>query len=297
MLRRLLVPLDGSPFAASVIPLALDLARRSAGEIRFVVVTPPMPASYGAAPPTDPAFELARRADNRRYLDEVLERESGKGVTVSGELLEGPVADSLVDAAQSHRSDLIILATHGRGGFSRFWLGSTATALIRQSPVPVLLLRPGEGEDLRPLAPRRVLLPVDGSGFGEEIIWDALELGGTHGVSYHVVQVIAKVPVALDYGSPEQERRNLAAREAAALEYLGSVRQGLVARGAAVITQVLVSDSPARAIIDYAESNRCGLIAMATHGRGGVGRLVIGSVADKVLRACRVPLLLRGPAV
>lgn len=297
MLRRLLVPLDGSPFAASVIPLALDLARRGVGELRFVVVTPPMPASYGAAPPADPAFELALRADNRRYLDEVLAREGGKGVPVSGELLDGPVVDSLVDAAQAHRSDLIVLATHGRGGFSRFWLGSTATGLIRQSPVPLLLLRPGEGEDLRPLAPHRILLPVDGSGFGEEIIWDALALGGTHGVSYHVVQVIAKVPVALDYGSPEEERRKLAGREAAAAAYLESIREGLAARGAAVITKVLVSDNPARAIIDYAESEGCGLIAMGTHGRGGVGRLVIGSVADKVLRACRVPLLLRGPAV
>lgn len=296
MFRRLLVPLDGSPFAASVIPLAIDLARRANGEVRFVVVTPPLPPAHGSMPPLDPNFEMALRADNRRYLDEVMGRESGGSVAVSGEVLDGPVVETLVDAMQAHGSDLVVLASHGRGGFSRFWLGSTATSLIRQSPVPLLLLRPDEGEDLRLLHPKRILVPQDGSGFGDEILWDALALGGTDGVEYHVVQVIAPVPLVLSAASPERDRRNFAEREAAATEYLASVREGVTARGASCVSRVLVGEKVAPEIIGYADGEGCDLIAMRTHGRGGVGRLVIGSVADKIIRGTRVPLLLRGPA-
>lgn len=296
MFRRLLVPLDGSPFAASVIPLALDLARRAGGEVRFVVVTPPLPVSEGSAPLLNPSIELTMRAENRRYLDEVLAREAEKGVRLSGELLDGPVVDTIADAVRAHGSDLVVVATHGRGGFSRFWLGSTATGLIRQSPAPLLLLRPAEGESLPPLRPRRILVPVDGSGFGETIIWDALTFGGAEGVEYHVVQVIAPVPVVLSAASPERDRKLFGEREAAAVDYLATVKDGFVTRGATCAASVLVADNVGQEIVAYAEREQCDLIAMGTHGRSGVGRLLIGSVADKVIRGSSVPLLLRGPA-
>lgn len=296
MFRRLFVPLDGSPFAASVIPLALDLARRAGGEVRFVVVTPPMPPATGVAPPFDPSIEVTLRADNRRYLDEVLAREGQKGVRVSGDALDGPVVDTLAEAIREHGSDLVVIATHGRGGFSRFWLGSTATGLIRQSPAPLLLLRPAEGEGLLPIRLRRVLVPVDGSGFGEEVVWDALALGGTQEVEYHLVQVIPPIPVVLSAASPERDRRIFGEREAAALAYLATLREAFRARGAVCEAKVLVGENVAQEIMGYAEAEGCSLIAMGTHGRGGVGRLLIGSVADKVIRGSRLPLLLRGPS-
>lgn len=296
MFRRLLVPLDASPFAASVIPLARDLARRMGGEIRFVVVTPPLPPPTGTTPPFDPTIEVTLRAENRRYLDELLVGEAGHGVRVTGEALDGPVVETLAEAIQEHASDLVILATHGRGGLSRFWLGSTATGLIRQAPAPLLLLRPEEGEALPPLRLRRVLVPVEGNGFGEQIIWDALALGGVDGVEYHVIQVVPPVPVVLSGASTEHDQRVFRDREAAALDHLVTIRDAFTSRGAACVAAVRVSDHVAQEIIAYADAEGCDLIAMATHGRSGVGRLFVGSVADKVIRGCHRPLLIRGPA-
>lgn len=296
MFRRLLVPLDGSPFAASVVPLTLDLARRAEGEVRFVVVTPPLPVSDGSVTVLNPSLAPSMHLENRRYLDDLLAREAGKGVELSSELLDGPVVDMLADAIRAHGSDLVVLATHGRGGFSRFWLGSTATALIRQSPAPLLLLRPGEGELLPPLRPKRVLVPVDGSGFGDAIIWDALAFGGPEEVEYHVVQVISPVPVVLSAASPGHDRKNLAERRVAAVDYLATVKDGFATRGATCVTSVLVAENVSEEIMAYADREKCDLIAMGTHGRSGVGRLLIGSVADKVIRGSQVPMLLRGPA-
>jgi nucleotide-binding universal stress UspA family protein len=296
MFRRLLVALDGSPFAASVVPLTLDLARRADGEVRFVVVTPPPPVSDGSVTVLNPSLAPSMHLENRRYLDDLLAREAGKGVKLSSELLDGPVVDMLADAIRAHDSDLVVLATHGRGGFSRFWLGSTATGLIRQSPAPLLLLRPGEGELLPPLRPKRVLVPVDGSGFGDAIIWDALAFGGTEDVEYHVIQVIPPVPVVLSAASPERDRKSFGEREAAAVDFLATVKDEFATRGAACVTSVLAAENVSEEIMAYADREGCDLIAMGTHGRSGVGRLLIGSVADKVIRGSRVPMLLRGPA-
>ncbi|HUG28274.1 MAG TPA: universal stress protein, partial [Gemmatimonadales bacterium] len=234
--------------------------------------------------------------ENRRYLDDLLAREAGKGVKLSSELLDGPVVDMLADAIRAHGSDLVVLATHGRGGFSRFWLGSTATGLIRQSPAPLLLLRPGEGELLLPLRPKRVLVPVDGSGFGDAIIQDALTLGGTEEVEYHVVQVIPPVPVVLSAALPERDRKHFGEREAAAVDNLATVKEGFATRGATCVASILVAENVSEELMAYADREGCDLIAMGTHGRSGVGRLLIGSVADKVIRGSRVPMLLRGPA-
>lgn len=296
MFRRLLVPLDGSPFAASVVPLSLDLASRTDGEVRFVVVTPPPPVSDGSVTVLNPSLAPSMHLENRRYLDDLLAREGGKGVKLSSELLDGPVVDMLADAIRAHGSDLVVLATHGRGGFSRFWLGSIATGLIRQSPAPLLLLRPGEGELLLPLRPKRVLIPVDGSGFGDAISQDALTFGGTGDVEYHVVQVITPVPVVLSAALPERDRKIFGEREAAAVDYLATVKEWFDARGATCVTSILVAENVSEEIMAYADREECDLIAMGTHGRGGVGRLLIGSVADKVIRGSRVPMLLRGPA-
>lgn len=296
MFRRLLVPLDGSPFASSVVPLALDLARRAEGEVRFVVVTPPPPVSDGSVTVLNPSLAPSMHLENRRYLEDLLAREAGKGVKMSSELLDGPVVDMLADAIRAHDSDLVVLATHGRGGFSRFWLGSTATGLIRQAPAPLLLLRPGEGELLLPIRPKRVLVPVDGSGVGEAIIRDAVTLGGTEDVEYHLVQVISPVPVVLSAASPERDRKLFAEREAAAVASLATAKEGFAARGATCVSSVLKAENVSEEIMSYAEREKCDLIAMGTHGRSGVGRLLIGSVADKVIRGSQVPMLLRGPA-
>lgn len=294
MFRRIFVPLDGSPFSASAIPVALEIARRSAGAVHFAIVTEPMPQAPGE-PPLDPSFQQAVHADHRRYLDGILASERGHGIEITGEVLEGPAVGTLLAAIRAHSSNLIVMASHGRGGFSRFWLGSTATALVRNCPAPVLLLRPAQGQ-AGPLHPRRVLLPFDGTGFGDEVVAQALALAGTEGVEYLAVRVIPAVPVVLSAASMDHDRAHFAELEREAFQYLEGIRSALEARGARCRTAVLNGPNPGRRLVEYIEEEHPDLVAMATHGRSGIGRLLLGSVADKVVRGTGVAVLLHGPS-
>lgn len=294
MFRRIFVPLDGSPFSMTAVPVAIDRARRAGGSVHLAIVTEPPPQAPGE-PPLDPSFLRAMHADHRRFLDRVLAREGNHGIPVTGEVLEGPAVSTLLAAIRAHSSGLVVMASHGRGGFSRFWLGSTALGLVRGSPAPILLLRLAEGA-AAPFRPRRVLLPLDGTGFGDEVIWQALALAGTEEVEYLLVRVIAAVPAVLSAALPLHDEARHARREHEAADYLAGVRASLESRGATVRTEILDGEAPGPRLVEFIESEQPDLVAMATHGRSAVGRLLLGSVADKVVRGTGVPVLLQGPA-
>jgi nucleotide-binding universal stress UspA family protein len=299
MPRSILVPLDGSPFAEHALPLALAVARRLGASIELVLVHEPSRFPHPSADlrTPDALIAVAVREHGDDYLRGAAERvREATEVPVATRLLEGPVAETLADEAAGVDAALVVMATHGRGGVSRMWLGSVADALIRRIETPLLLVRPLEGAAPGPVAHafRRVLVPLDGSPFAEEIIEPAMALAGTEGVEYHLVQGVyylnavgispeALVPPVPDYEVEEAPR------------YLEGVATGMRTRGAKVVTHVDVNEPPARALLRYVEEQKVDLVAMATHGRSGVRRLALGSVADKVLRASPVPVLLGHP--
>lgn len=297
MFHRFLVPVDGSPFSELAIPVAMDLGTRggAGAEIHLVLVYEPILDVQGV-PPIDPTYGKSILTGYEAVMADLVSRARTNRITPTAEVLIGPVVTTLTDHAKKVKADLMILTSHGRGGLNRLWLGSTAEGLARHSDVPVLLLRPDA--DAPPGLPpiRSVLIPLDASGFGKEIVECAIRLAGVEGVTYHLVHVIHKIPVVLSAASMDHDVELYQARRTLAQDFLDGVAEGLRARGATVKAEVRASNSVAKELLTMVEEGDYDLIAMATHGRGGIGRMVIGSVADKILRGTRVPLLLHRPA-
>jgi nucleotide-binding universal stress UspA family protein len=299
MIRSILVPLDGSSFAEHALPLALGLARRHDAAVHLAMVHVPITTAYidGVAH-FDPSLDNEIRERERRYLDAVAERLEGSGIAATTALLDGPVVGMLEAEARERHADVIVMSTHGRGGLSRAWLGSVADALVRRAPAPVLLVRPKEGEEAAleaVTAFRRILVPLDGSALAEEAIGYALAVGDRASTRYTLLRVV--IP-ALVVGSPFIEPgvhiadEDLEEQMEAARRYLDRVAERLRRDGADVDTVVVAHPSPAAAILELADSEGADLVCLATHGRTGLSRILLGSVADKVLRAATTPVLL-----
>jgi nucleotide-binding universal stress UspA family protein len=212
-------------------------------------------------------------------------------------------ADQVIQYAHDTDIDLIVMATHGYGLLKRFWLGSVADAVVRRSRVATLLIRPRADRpaDLAEQPKyRNVLIPLDGSIAAETIVDHALALGGTE-AEYTLIQALPVLTVVAPEfamaGAPmDGEIRR--AREQGAQAMLDTMAERIRLRDDRfkVHTALLTDTFAAGGILDYAQRNRCDLIAMTTHGHGGAVRLMLGSVADKVVRGAQVPVLLYRPA-
>ncbi|HMP41360.1 MAG TPA: universal stress protein [Roseiflexaceae bacterium] len=311
MYRSILVPLDGSKMGEQALPLALDIARRAGATVHLVHVCGATLLDAVDGAPTDrtPATSRGRA---RHYLDRLAERLADEtDVAVSTALLDPPesvvhtatIADTLCRHMADIGTDLIVMTTHGRGGLARFWLGSVADTLVRRSGIPIMLLRPHEvpAEPHQLSALRRILVPLDGSLEAEAILDPVLELGTLMQAEYtlfHAISPFILAPALIgdaDSPTPEEPEARIAQRLHEAEQYLERIAGRLRTLGYTVQTRAIFTQHPATAILHQAYEQGCGTIAMSTHGRGGVARLLIGSVADKVLRSADGPVLLYRP--
>jgi nucleotide-binding universal stress UspA family protein len=200
------------------------------------------------------------------------------------------------------------MATRGRGPLGRFWLGSVADRLVRQASIPIVLVQPKDVAPDLVIEPmiRRVLIPLDGSELAEQILEPALALGQAIPAEYTLLRVVKQMtPASYDpankrvSGLRESHMKQLQELDrqhwTEAQEYLERAAERLRARSLTVQTRVVAHEQPAAAILDDAQQHPVDLIALATHGRGGLKRLLLGSVADKVLRGATIPVLVYRP--
>jgi len=298
MYRLIMVPLDGSRFAESAVPLALALSRRTGAPLHLVTVQEPIPSfAYDE-------WETAAEDWSRAYLDNAVERMRPlAGGEVSATLLSGHVVDVLEKEAQSRGVDLVVMATHGRGAFSRAWLGSVADAFLHHTRKPLLLVRPGEGDDEPDLSAdpgfTRMLVPLDGTELSESVLEHAVSFATLFKAVIHLVRVL---PFPMQFTSPylphtmQMNQQFVADSKSAAAEYLGTHAQRLRGRGQTVETAVVVVAQPGQGLLSEVAEAGCDLVAMATHGRTGLTRAILGSTADKVVRGSHTPVLLYRPA-
>ena len=148
MYQKILVPLDGSELAEQVIPHVEALVKgRDVREVIFLRVVEPPPVAWAGVDYVMAESELTamltRREENaRNYLNQLCGRLQSLGVLLTAQVVVGKADESIVDAATHHQVDLIVMATHGRSGVSRWLMGSVADRIVRWSCVPVLLIRP-----------------------------------------------------------------------------------------------------------------------------------------------------------
>ena len=291
MYKSIFVPLDGSVFAEAALPVALSLSRRTGAGIRLLNVVEffPTSARYG--------WEDVARDHAQDYLEETAREISGQG---SGEVTTavrvGDVADIL--HAEAEGSDLVVMASHGRGGLARAWLGSVADSVVRHAKHPVLLVRPtedGTRDSEGDWTVSKMLLPMDGSAVSEAILQHAMDLGSLFGATYHLMRA---VPAPMQFSSPypphmiEANHKQIEEEVAGATAYLQRHGDSLRGKGLMVEEQVVTGVQPAHGILAEAERSGCDFIAISAHGRGPLARAVLGSTSDKVVRGTHLPLLL-----
>jgi nucleotide-binding universal stress UspA family protein len=302
VLRSILVPLDGSAFAEQALPLASEIARRAGAilEIVHVHMLLPLMSTAFEFPVVEVELDTAQRQQEKQYLEGVVTkiRETG-GVPVTAVQLDGAVASAIQSHAEATSVDLIVLTSHGRGAMGRLWLGSVADRLMRNSRIPILLVRPPTETSAPKSVLRKFLIALDGSRLAERILEDALALGAALGAEFELVLVVEPVLQSLDPSAlgtlPDiTDIETKLHQEGAA--YLTRMAGELSQKGRPVAaTHVVHSPRVAQALIDQAASSGCDLIALATHGAGGVKRMLVGSVADMIVRTSQHPVLVVRP--
>jgi nucleotide-binding universal stress UspA family protein len=300
--RTILVPLDGSPLAERALPLARRIAERAGSRLRLVLVhqIPTAPLDPGAAR-LFTSIELSTRKSERSYLRSLQAKVRQEGVRLASAVtLSGPVGPALAQYVQELGIDLAVMATHGRGGVRRAWLGSVADHLLRHLRVPLLLVRPAEDGAATTSVPAatQILVPLDGSPLAEEVLGPATDLAQLWGSELTLLRVVHPVVFYGDelLGWPAPYDKELTAQlRSQAEDYVRDIAERLRRDGLRASGVAFVGWGAADAILKTARPEQVAAIAIATHGRGGVQRLALGSVADKLIRAAEVPVLVHRP--
>ena len=301
MFKVIMAPTDGSDLERPAIALAVRLAKRFEAELHLVrVETPPVAVDPASSPGvleiTEETVAEARQARLGKLEALGAECRALGEIRVITAFEHGIVAPTLMDYAKRVNADLIVIASHARGGLKRLTLGSVTDFLIRRSDTPVLVVKPSasmtDGDPAYTL--NRVLVPLDGSAVAEQI----LPLVASFAARLHATVSLVYVLTPLTYAQKQIMQPGLPWWDediATANAYLTEVASRLMAEGLTVGKEVVLSENIPSAILDYSLRMRADLIAIATNGRGGVSRLLFGGVADEVTRTSPTSLLVFHP--
>ncbi len=290
---RILVPLDGSTRAESALPVAEQLAQelhRTLLLARIVSLIPSSFAASGAALAPEVYQQLVD--DERRTADDYLQlqaqalRRQGFAVETLVDQDVRDHADVLLALCSAQPIGLIVMTSHGRAGLVRFALGSVADHLIRASHIPVLLLRSGDAPEAQTVASlNHILAPLDGSPLAESALPVVRALAGSVAQEVTLLRIISYVA---DVSERMEASRYLEERAQTLRKELGD-------RMCSVSTALREGVAADEKITQFAEEEGC-LIVMATHGRGGMRRLALGSIADRVAHTAQTPVMIVHPA-
>jgi nucleotide-binding universal stress UspA family protein len=290
MYRTILVPIDGSALSESAVPLARAIAVASQAAIVLLRVVPPADARADDAP-AHPTAELQAAEE---YLATLAAR-LGPPPTIQTALAMGDPATVILDEAARRSADLIVMSTHGRTGLGRFIYGSVADYVMRHATSPVLLVPADAHVDLPTRRPPRILVPLDGSPLAEGALGPAAELARSLGGELCLVRVVEPHPPL--YGDPSSYMlMDPTAELDAARAYLQNVRSTLPV-GELKVTAIDAFGFSASTLIATARQENVDVVAMSTHGNGGITRLIMGSVATRVVQRAGLPILIVRPGV
>src|SRR5713226_1183473 len=308
MFQRILVPLDGSHRAERAIPVAARLARASSGSVvllRAVHTPVEFWPSLVSEPKMAQTIVDTDLADTKKYLAGITTTPALDGIPTETVVLFGPPAAAILSVANSSHADLIVLC-------------SVAEKVVRHAPIPVFVLREGGPVPAGPhpdaIRPLRALVALDGSSHAKTAIEPAAQLiaalaAPAQGM-LHLTRVVKPVTPESEEKDPEGSQQFLHKAKRYLSSTVEHLREGLVTPAVAdlkvpVTWSVAVDTDVASALIRVAENGEdaegagvfggCDLIAMATHGYGGIQRWAMGSITERVLSATKLPLLIVRP--
>ena len=281
-LRHLLVATDGSASANRAVSFAITLARRDGGELLICSVVDHAVSIV---------LPLIQSLDDAAYaiLAEAATRATDAGVAATTELLDGRPAHAIVKLARERSVDAIVLGTRGKRVLDRVLMGSTADGVLRRSNLPTFVVPPGMGDAEPTFA--RILVAIDDS--------DPSDAGAAFARDFAKAQsaLLLYCGVA-ETGDLFDKASTYGYDPTSMLEELRATTSALVAehvylaRANQIATEIVIADGdPAEQILKFAISRNVGLIVMGTHGRRGLRRLIVGSVAESVVRQSTVPVV------
>ncbi|HEX7734618.1 MAG TPA: universal stress protein [Ktedonobacteraceae bacterium] len=317
MFEHILVPLDGSQRAEQAIPMAARLAKTSGASLLLLQAVPPLTGLglYSAS-----STLYLRKVQERSlvnataYLAKQAHKLEADGIETRMAVFSGQPAQLILDVAQEQEIDLIVLGSHGYTGFQRWALGSTSHKVLRHSTVPVLLLRAQSPQaPLKIAHPFRVTVALDGSPYAEATLLPSAQLVAALSEpgegEIHLLQLVDMPMVEKEFGymlDSDFNFRHEALQEAG--NYLQEVHARLLRElpasfGLHFSWSVEECKDVADALIQTAEYGKgigmhkaSQLIALATHGRSGLQRWLLGSVTERVLHGSTLPLLVVHPS-
>ena len=323
MFQKIVVPLDGSERAEAAIPVATRIARSTGASLLLIRIiyqhleytrytrVLAIPDELNS----DMIEEETTQASN--YLQQIARSDLLAGIKVEAQTVTSTaIAEAILEMADQAHADLIILCRHGHTGLKRWALGSMAQKLTRHSSVPLLVLHEKSDSQSHVYATHpqamHILVALDGSPVSETAVVPAAHLGialsGPEQTVLHLVQVL---PLPASHGPLSVHQATLAARERIISDthaYLEAVKKkvltgDLASSNLTLTMSVLVQDDVAGALVEMASGKEKGtekpetieqidLIALTTHGRSGLQRWALGSIAERVLDTTRQPLLI-----
>ena len=293
MIKHLLVPLDGSPLAESVLPVTANLAKKINTDVTLIHIVEEDPPEKIHGQQHLTSYEQAKT-----YLKSISELEIFKGIKVGLHVHEERVQNiplSIAEHTNELHQDLIVMCTHGSSGLHEFLFGSIAQKVISIGKKPVLLINPGNTNINCKF--NDFLIPLDGNPEHEQAVHFASWLAEICGAAIHLLMAIpyfgnmsGKITASNRF-LPGTTSKMMEMIIPDAIEYLEKIQKELMAKGLKV-TASATRDNPEKAIIDAAKDMNADLIIQATHGTKGVEAFWEGSVTPKVSKISKIPLLL-----
>jgi nucleotide-binding universal stress UspA family protein len=294
MYSRLLIPLDGSKIGEQVLPYARYLAKALALPVELFQAVDPDALEVLANPEQGRYLDTLlteKRASSGQYLESIA-RSFGQ-IPITHSVESGKAEDLIIDKAAASKSTLIVMATHGRSGIQRWHFGSVADKVLHGSTNHLFLVRAtdqGKTDGEAPL--KKVIVPLDGSPIAEKILPHVVDVGRKMALEVILVRAYALPPAISpdEYSGYTQELFDQL--EGEATDYLAEKVKQLKQEGLGNVSLVVDLGYGAEEITALARKTADNFVAMCTHGRSGVGRWVLGSVTDRVVRHCGDPVLI-----
>jgi nucleotide-binding universal stress UspA family protein len=287
-----LVPYDGSEPSRAALSHALALMQATSTLIVVTVVDDAAiisesAVSSSAYDPT-PLFE-AFDTQGKALLADAVSLCAAASITPVTEFLHGSPVPVILAQMKKHGCDLVVMGTHARKGAARLFLGSTTEGVLRSSTVPVLTVRSNDSVKVHPFT--TVVLGVDDSDASDGAVALAANLmqsSKTRLVACHAIDTTVLYENAASYSYELEDVLEEMRTEGAAV-VARSLKRASIDEQA--VTVSVVDGSPARVLLDAVQSNRATAVVVGSHGRRGLRRFFLGSVAEQVVRSCDVPVL------
>ena len=308
MYKRILAPLDGSEMAEQALPYVRFLAKDLQAKVELLRISGGVPLEFlnnQTLHPQDIMDAMRNEANN--YLNDAMRRLDNIGLSVSVSVRDGAPAQAIVEAAEQEPDTIIAMTTHGRSGMARWVMGSVADKALHTTDCPFLLIKAREDAEIEADARvNSIIVPLDGSEFAAEALPHAAALARPRRLKV----ILARATPSLGeyqkymqysmldastsvYTGPYEEWSREA--DANAMGYLRDIGERFSMDNGVTVDERLLSGSPADAVVDLVHEEPNSLVVMTSHGRSGMGRWVMGSVADRIVRHSGSPVLVIRP--